>query len=128
MKLLKFRIQNNTDTVDMKNECLGLSAWVIGDSVNTLNTKRGLHIQIRHNKNEETFSAAIKLQNLVASSPAMLNALILALGIIDRNHEGNLYLERDEIRKAICKAMSLDFETITTLNFYREIEKYKKEF
>lgn len=77
-----FRIQNNTDSVDIDQKCLGLSAWVEGDSVNLLNTNRGLHIQIRHNKNKETFDAACKLQNLLVAAPEMLSTLKTLMAIL----------------------------------------------
>lgn len=74
-KTLEFRIQENTDTVDIDAKCLGLNAWVVGDSVNLLNTNRGLSIQIRHNRDKETFEAANKLSQLVSAAPEMLRAL-----------------------------------------------------
>ena len=55
---MKIRIQANTDTVDIESKCLGLSAWIEGDSVKLLNTNRGLHTQIRHNGDKATFEAA----------------------------------------------------------------------
>ena len=70
-----FKLQKNTDGVDIDQKCLGISAWVIGDSTNELNTNRGLHIQVRHNRDKDTFKAASELVNLLACAPEMFELL-----------------------------------------------------
>jgi hypothetical protein len=84
MKQLKFRIQPNTDTVDIDAKCLGLSTWVPGDSTNELNSNRGLHIQIRHNRDKATFEAANQLSRLISMAPTMLSGLKLAVMEFER--------------------------------------------
>ena len=71
----RIRIQNNTDANDIYHRCLGLSCWIEGDSTNQLNTNRGLHIQIRHNKKSDVFVEANRVANLIAAAPDMLEAL-----------------------------------------------------
>ena len=100
-KSIQFKIQCNTDTVDIDNKCLGLSAWVPGDSVNLLNTNRGLHIQIRHNGDESTYEAAIQLSRLLSAAPEMLALLERA----EEYFEG-FQLQQD-IRELINKAKGL---------------------
>lgn len=70
-----FRLQKNTDSVDIENNCIGVSAWVVGDSTSKLNTNRGLHIQIRHNKNKDQFEVASQLSNLISVAPEMFEEL-----------------------------------------------------
>jgi hypothetical protein len=72
---VKFRIQRNTDNRDIEQECTGLDAWVPGDSVNRLKSNRGLHIQIRHNRDQETFETSVKLAQLIAAAPELLEAI-----------------------------------------------------
>jgi hypothetical protein len=71
-KNMKFKIQQNTDNLDITQKSLGLDAWVEGDSLNLLNTNRGLHIQIRHGGNKNVFEAANKLSQLLSMAPEML--------------------------------------------------------
>jgi hypothetical protein len=70
--MITFRIQNNTDAVDIEQKCLGIDVWVPGDSLSLLNTNRGLHTQIKHNGNKDTFNAACELQKLLSAAPEML--------------------------------------------------------
>jgi hypothetical protein len=79
-----YRIQKNTDTVDIDAQCIGLSAWQIEDSTNQLNSKRGLNIQIRHNNQKDVFEAASELANIIATAPQMLDFL------------NNLYIEMSQ--------------------------------
>ena len=79
----KFRLQANTDTIDIESKCLGISAWVDGDSLNSLNVNRGLHIQIRHNKNEEVFKAANELAHLLSAAPEMYIALKQVISVFN---------------------------------------------
>lgn len=77
--LFDYITQLEDDTgVDIDAKCLGLSAWVDGDSTSKLNTNRGLHIQIRHNRDKETFEAASQLANILTVAPQMLKVLIEA--------------------------------------------------
>jgi hypothetical protein len=72
---MQFKIYNNTDTVDIRAESLGLSVRTDGPDV--LNTNRGLKIQIRHNKDKATFEAANDLASLVSAAPELLAQLKL---------------------------------------------------
>lgn len=67
------KITKNTDAVDIDNHCLGLSCYIQGQP--ELNKARGLHVQIKHNADPETFRAASELSNLIATAPEMLAAL-----------------------------------------------------
>lgn len=71
----KFRIQPNTDSVDINSKCLGVDVWVPGDSLSLLNMNRGLHIQIRHNGDKNTFEVANELSRLICNAPQMLQIL-----------------------------------------------------
>lgn len=76
----KIRIQKNTDNVDIEQKSVGLDCWIEGDSQNLLNTNRGLHIQIRHNGNKDTFEAANDVAKLIANAPRMLQVLRNIIG------------------------------------------------
>lgn len=78
-----YRLQKNTDSVDIDAKSLGVSAWQIDDSSSLLNSKRGLHIQIRHNKDANTFKAASEIQSLIVAAPEMLEALEMVLAETD---------------------------------------------
>jgi hypothetical protein len=87
MTKTKFKLQANTDTVDTDNKCLGISAWLDGDSLNSFNVNRGLHIQIRHNGDEAIFEVAIELQSRIVAcvracegieNPAAIKELFIA--------------------------------------------------
>lgn len=73
----RIRLQCNTDTVDIDSKCLGISCWIEGDSTNQLNTNRGLHIQVRHNKSPEVFEEANRVARLITAAPELLEALRL---------------------------------------------------
>jgi len=100
----QFKLQQNTDAVDIDAKCLGISAWVDGDSQNLLNSNRGLHIQIRHNGNKETFDAATQLSRLISASPLMLEALEHVMAVIDNGYQDNVVFDVIGLRAAIRKA------------------------
>lgn len=105
----RIRIQKNTDTVDIEHKCLGLDIWIEGDSLNMLNSNRGLHTQIRHNGKKEVFDEACRVAQLIAAAPEMLEALnMLACEIEYRdkhNKPSNNYPHVAELyAKAIRKA------------------------
>lgn len=108
MSKLIFRIQENTDNVDIDQKCLGLSVWVPGDSVNLLNDNRGLHVQIRHNQNKETFEAANQLSKLLKHSPDLLRLARLVIetnpGTVYLNgSDGEMYAEFEALDQVIKK-------------------------
>lgn len=66
-------ITNNTDSVDIDAKCIGLDVQY--GKVTELHTNRGLHIQIRHNRDQATFEEANRVARLIALCPEMLEAL-----------------------------------------------------
>ncbi len=69
-----WKIANNTDTVDIAQGCIGLDPFrgsIPRDVWDHIRTNRGLHIQIRHNKDAQTFSQANDLARLIAAAPEM---------------------------------------------------------
>ncbi len=72
-KLQINRITNNTDSRDIDEKCLGLDVC-LGET-SKLHTNRGLHIQIRHNRDKATYLAANEVAKLLSASTDMLDAL-----------------------------------------------------
>jgi hypothetical protein len=68
-----YKIYPNTDAVDIDSKCLGLSVILENDS--EVPNNRGLHVQIRHNRDRETFEIASHMSKLFASAPELLEAL-----------------------------------------------------
>ena len=64
------RITNNTGTVDIDQHSIGLD--VSYEELTDLKNKRGLHIQIRHNRDKATFNEANNIARLIAAAPEML--------------------------------------------------------
>lgn len=61
------KISPNTDSLDIVQKCIGLDTNIHGtDSVN-----RGLHIQIRHNGQRQTFRKANEIGKLFCASPEL---------------------------------------------------------
>lgn len=79
----RIRISKNTDGTDIDQECIGLDSWIEGDSTNKLNSNRGLHIQIRHNQDDDTFEASNRIAHLIAAAPDMFDALETLLAEIE---------------------------------------------
>lgn len=102
---MKFRISNNTDSVDIDQKCLGLRVSLDNDNTNLMYDNRGLHIQIRHNRDKNTFEAANQLTKLLTAAPEMLEVLRLAYAALTQvgcasGHEHVI----DAISGAIVKA------------------------
>lgn len=78
MSKTTFKITPNTDTVDIDQKCIGLDVqsktWS-RDVRDHLKTNRGLHIQIKHNQNPQTFAQANEVSNLIAAAPELLKSL-----------------------------------------------------
>ena len=99
-------IQNNTDAVDIDQKCIGLDCWIEGDSVNLLNSNRGLHVQIRHNSNKEVFEHSNKIARLFAAAPELLRTLETLFGVLDEcpNDETSMILACEGATRAIARA------------------------
>jgi hypothetical protein len=98
------RIQANTDNRDIEAQSLGLDCWIVGDSVNTLNANRGLHIQIRHNGNPEVFEVANRVSRLIARAPEMLELLIMVRDEPDLDEVSVIKMLNEVIAKAEGKS------------------------
>lgn len=78
MKHTRFTIYINTDTVDIDQKCVGLNVYLEGvpaDIKDHIHKNRGLHIQVRHNRDPQTFTQACDVAKLIAAAPEMLQAL-----------------------------------------------------
>lgn len=74
---MTFIITQNTDSVDIQQKCLGLDATRSGfprDVADHIHTNRGLHIQIRHNGDKQTFAQSVEIANLLASASMLHHA------------------------------------------------------
>ena len=80
---MSFKITKNTDSIDVQQKCIGMNitrtTWPI-DVRDHLRTNRGLHLQIRHNGDKQTFGQANEVANLISAAPDMLEALELLNG------------------------------------------------
>lgn len=85
MKSIKFGIVNNTDTTDIEDHCLGLNVMCF--EFKDLQINRGLHIQIKHNKDKATFNAANKIAKVICAAPEMLEALISTLAALQADED-----------------------------------------
>jgi hypothetical protein len=83
MKQTKFKITNNTDSVDIEAKAIGLH--VSYDRPSDLHTNRGLHIQIRHNRDKATFKEANRVAKEVSEGIKALDLLQAGLesGVFD---------------------------------------------
>ncbi len=72
---MKFKINKNTDTVDMRQKCLGLSVVALDCPCGDIYDDRGLHVQIRHNTTLITYDLASEVSSLIAAAPDLLEAL-----------------------------------------------------
>lgn len=75
---MPFKITSNTDAVDIDHQCVGLCATrdtFPPDVRDHIHSNRGLHVQIRHNKDPQTFAQACELSKLFGAAPEMLMAL-----------------------------------------------------
>jgi hypothetical protein len=68
-----FKISPNTDTVDIDAQCIGAS--VLYGKTTELHNKRGLHIQIRHNRDKKTFEEANRILRFICSGSEMRDLL-----------------------------------------------------
>lgn len=68
-----FKLINNTDTVDIDQKSIGID--VSYPELSSLHKDRGLHIQIRHNKDKATFNEANRVAKLITAAPELLEAL-----------------------------------------------------
>lgn len=71
-----WKIMKNTDSVDIDQKCLGLSPRrdsIPQDVADYIHKNRGLHIQIRHNGDPQTFAQANDLLNLISAAPELLS-------------------------------------------------------
>ena len=75
---MSWKIVNNTDNVDIDAKCIGLSPrrdTIPQDVWDHIATNRGLHVQIRHNKDPQAFGQANELARLIATAPDLLQGL-----------------------------------------------------
>lgn len=104
-----WKILKNTDSVDVDSKCLGLSPRresIPQDVWGHIASNRGLHIQVRHNKDPQAFAQAEELSSLIAAAPELLEALRLAKKLLDLQYRpvrgpGTAY---DKIVNALKKA------------------------
>lgn len=103
-KNLKFVINKNTDTVDIREKCLGLTTRI--ENMPELNNNRGLCIQIRHNKDKATFKAACQLEILLSAAPDLLDTLEFVKRVLYSRQDQDMGLKEafDKIEKALEKA------------------------
>jgi hypothetical protein len=77
-----WKITTNTDSIDIAAKSIGLNvdrdSWP-RDVAEYLHRDRGLHIQIRHNKDPQIFAQANAVAALIAAAPEMLDACEMAL-------------------------------------------------
>lgn len=89
----KWKINHNTDSIDIDQKCIGLSPRresIPSDVAEHIHSNRGLHIQIRHNEDAQTFAQANDLAKLIHAAPYMLEALeLLADEIILQGENGD---------------------------------------
>jgi hypothetical protein len=75
-----WKITPNTDATDIDQKCIGLNVSRTDAPVSShVYNDRGLHIQIRHNRNALTFDLSNDLARLIAAAPEMLEALEMAV-------------------------------------------------
>ena len=94
---MKLSIQKNTDATDIDAACIGLDIDFASRATDTLELfrrvttreNRGLHLQIRHNRNPLGFEAACHAADLIAAAPDMLDALESALEFISTDYGGD---------------------------------------
>lgn len=108
----QWKINRNTDFVDIQQKCVGLSPRrnsIPVDVADHIHRDRGLHIQIKHNGDAQTFAHAYDLATLISAAPEMLQALEQMLerleGCVDKwesfeDHE----IEMDIYKRVIAKA------------------------
>ncbi len=73
-----FKIYSNTDTIDIDQKCLGLSVYLPSEPIELrdhIAKNRGLKIQIKHNRDDRTFSEATSLASLIKAAPKMKKVL-----------------------------------------------------
>lgn len=99
----------NTDSVDIDNRQIGIH-------VNQC-VRREFCAGVSHLGSKESVKEATRIANLFAAAPEMLDSLLTARRLLNELAKGNLYLERGEIDKAICKALGLDYKTVKTEKF-----------
>lgn len=101
-----FKLAKNTDSVDIDDKSLGISAYGEGD----LNNNRGLKIQIRHNGDKATFERANELSRLIFAGPEMLAVLKqLHAEILEQGNEGDA-ANASLLYRVIAKAEGRDHE------------------
>jgi hypothetical protein len=95
-------ITNNTDGIDMEQMCLGLDPKrpsIPNDVAEYIHSNRGLHIQIRHNKDAQTFAQANDLASLICNAPIVLAALEQLFNSIVNEYKEQGRLSVDELAK-----------------------------
>jgi len=96
-----WNINKNTDTVDIDDNSIGLDVRRLDTPNSThIYDDRGLHIQIKHNKNALTYDFSNHLADLIVAAPDLLEALeIIVDECTDLSFE-HLCLAKNALRKA----------------------------
>lgn len=101
------RITKNTDSIDIEQQCLGLDATRDSfpkDIRNHIHRNRGLHIQIRHNKDAQAFAQAADFANLIAAAPDLYEQLLYVTRVLEAALPDSTETLRGECHAILAKA------------------------
>jgi hypothetical protein len=103
-------VENNTDSIDIEDKCLGMDI-LIENVDKKVYYNRGLHVQIKTNRDKKTFEQAVKITHLFSAAPEMLNALEHVLAYFEKYEPKYCGVNDDrgcspynDVLKAIVKA------------------------
>lgn len=91
------KIYSNTDNIDINEKCIGLDVSITDDRTKN----RGLHIQIRHSGDKNTYDFANELQTHIVKCVNMHDELVEAL---EQLLYGQSYEVRDKLEPLLKKA------------------------